>query len=198
MKQRAQFFAAAVLAVGCVVFASDDVVSTNATVPYDAETMPARVTDIEGVNKNLLPDGRVFIGGQPSKDALARLKERGVTAVVCLRTAKEMDYRERVSFDEASVVTDLGIEHVFIPLGGDNHPYTPAAVDRFAEVLNHHKGPAFLHCTMGWRASCLWVAYLIREQGFSLDDAMAHGEAIAVSSPPLADLLDRKVKLALE
>jgi hypothetical protein len=48
-----------------------------------------------------------------------------------------------------------------------------------------------LHCTIGWRASCLWVAYLIREQGFALPDALARGEAIALSPDPLESLLGR-------
>jgi hypothetical protein len=52
-----------------------------------------------------------------------------------------------------------------------------------------------LHCTIGWRASCLWVAYLIREQGFALPDALARGEAIAITPDPLEGLLGRPLAL---
>ena len=30
---------------------------------------------------------------------------------------------------------EMGIEYVWIPLGGDDHPYTPGAVDEFAAAL---------------------------------------------------------------
>lgn len=157
----------------------------------DRASPPIRVVDIDGVEQNLYREGRVWIGGQPSRDALQRFRDLGVTAVVNLRTPAEMEDRERVPYDEAAAVGELGMEYVWIPLGGDEHPYTPAAVERFAQVLAEHGGPVLLHCTMGWRASYLWAAYLIRYQNIPLEEAMARGEAIAISPSPLAGLLDR-------
>jgi protein tyrosine phosphatase (PTP) superfamily phosphohydrolase (DUF442 family) len=89
------------------------------------------------------------------------------------------------------VVAELGTEYIAIPLGGAEHPYAPQAVDRLAKALSDHPGPVLLHCTVGWRASYLWVAYLIREQGFTLPDALARGEAIAITPDPLEGLLGR-------
>jgi len=160
--------------------------------------MPVEVADIEGVERTLYRDGRVFIGGQPSEEALVRFKELGVTVVVNLRTPGEVNDRERVPFDEAAVVTELGLEYLFIPLGGSDHPYTTEALDLFAEVMRRHEGPVLMHCTMGWRASYMWVAYLIREHAFALDEAMARGESIAISPPPLQGLLGKELKLAYE
>jgi protein tyrosine phosphatase (PTP) superfamily phosphohydrolase (DUF442 family) len=65
------------------------------------------------------------------------------------------------------------------------------AVDRLAKALADHPGPVLLHCTIGWRASYLWVAYLVREQGFALPDALARGKAIAITPDPLEGLLGR-------
>jgi uncharacterized protein (TIGR01244 family) len=162
----------------------------------DGDGLPLEVTELEGVERHLFRDGRVYIGGQPSQEALARFKEFGVTAVVNLRTPAEMENRERVPYDEAAAVEELGMTYVLIPLGGDDHPYTPEAVDTFDQVLREHQGPVLLHCTMGWRASYLWAAYLIREHGYSLDAAMARGEAIAINPPPLAGLLGKELGLA--
>jgi uncharacterized protein (TIGR01244 family) len=114
----------------------------------------------------------VYIGGQPSQAALAAFRELGVTAVVNLRTPAETEDRQRVPYDEAAAVAELGMEYISIPLGGAEHPYTSLAVDRLAKALADHAGPVLLHCTIGWRASCLWVAFLIREQGFALPDAL--------------------------
>ena len=50
-----------------------------------------------------------------------------------------------------------------------------------------HRGTVRLHCTIGGRASYLWVAYVIRYQS----QAPARGEAIAISPSSLAGLLRR-------
>ena len=128
----------------------------------DRGRLPERVNTVAGVEQNLFRDGRVYIGGQPSQAALAAFRELGVTAVVNLRTPPEMEDRQRVPYDEAAAVAELGMEYISIPLGGAEHPYNPQAVDRLAKALADHPGPVLLHCTIGWRASYLWVAYLIR------------------------------------
>lgn len=162
-----------------------------ADLQIDRSGLPVRVDGVDGVEQNLFRDGRVYIGGQPSREVLAAFRQLGVTAVVNLRTPAETDDRQRVSYNEAAAVAELGMEYISIPLGGAEHPYTSQAVDRLAKALADHPGPVLLHCTIGWRASYLWVAYLVREQGFALPDALARGEAIAITPDPLEGLLGR-------
>ena len=164
-------------------------------IELDPDALPHEVGGFEGEIRGLWRDGRVFVAGQPDEAALDRFRKLGVTAVVNLRTPDEMNDRERVPFDEAAVVGSLGMEYVHIPLGGDAHPYTPEAVDRFAEVLERHDGLVLLHCTVAWRASYMWTAYLIREQGFGLAAAMARGEAMAIGDLPIEGLLGRPLEL---
>jgi protein tyrosine phosphatase (PTP) superfamily phosphohydrolase (DUF442 family) len=87
------------------------------------------------------------------------------------------------------------MEYVWIPLGGRDHPYTPAAVDRFAEVMTSHGGLVFAHCTIGGRAAYVWVAYLTRDQGVHVDYALARGRAIAIPPSPLESLLGQPLTL---
>jgi uncharacterized protein (TIGR01244 family) len=164
----------------------------------DRAGVPALVEDFEGVAGGVFQDGRIYIAGQPDEDALRRFQELGITAVVNLRTPQEMDNRDRVPFDEAAFVSSLDMEYVHIPLGGDDYPYTPEAVAAFAAVLDHHAGPVLLHCTVAWRASHLWAAYLIRYHDFPLALALDRGEAIAISPPPLQGLLDRPLTLSYD
>lgn len=161
----------------------------------EKDGLPREIDGFAGEVRGLWRDGRVFIAGQPDEAAFARFRELGVTVVVNLRTPTEMDNRTSVPFDEDVVVTGLGMEYVRIPVGGEDHPYSPDAVMRFAEVLEHHRGPVLLHCTVGWRASYLWSAYLIDYQGFSLAGAMARGEAMAISDLPIEGLLGRQIEL---
>jgi len=168
---------------------------SEAPLGFDRAAPPDTVPDIEGFQARVFREGRVFISGQPSADALRTLAGRGLTAVVNLRTPSEMDNRERVPFDEAALVDSLGLEYVFIPLGGGDHPYTPAAVDSFAAALDRHPGPVLLHCTVGWRASHMWAAYLVRHADFPVDEAYARGEAMGIGEMPFAKLIGRPVRV---
>lgn len=179
-----------------VVSGQETAVESIVDIGIEGDGLPRELNGFDGEIRGLWRDGRVLIGGQPDESAFGRFQEMGVTVVVSLRSTSEMDDRERIPFDEAALVESLGMEYVHIPLGGDDHPYTPQAVDRLSDVLERHDGPVLIHCTVGWRASHMWAAYLVREQGFSLEDAMARGEAMAIGDLPVEGLLGRQVQLA--
>jgi uncharacterized protein (TIGR01244 family) len=168
------------------------------TSPNSARTpdprLPQRVEGIEGTHENTYRHGRVYIAGQPSEAALAELRELGVRAVVNVRTPGEMANRDQVPYDEPAAAERLGLEYVSIPLGGRDHPYTPAAVDGLAAVLDRTEGDVLLHCGMGARAAYLWTAYLVRERGFDINDPLAVGRAIAIAPDPVEDLLGRNFR----
>jgi uncharacterized protein (TIGR01244 family) len=192
-------FAALVMAVASAgPLPAEEPTPTPTNVAIDRAALPVRVEGIEGVQGGVFRDGRVLIGGQPNEAALKAIRDLGVTAVVNLRTPAEMNDRERVPFDEAAAVAELGMDYVHIPLGGDDHPYTSQAVEQFAAVLEGHPGPVLLHCTVAWRASYMWAAYLILYQDLPLESALERGEAIAINPPPLEGLLGRPLTLVYE
>ena len=118
----------------------------------------------------------MFIGGQPTEKALRDLKAKGVTMVVNLRMPEEM---ARVGFDEAALVKELGMKYVHIPMRGTtDHPYGPKQLDAFAAAMAEADGKVLLHCTIAWRASHLWAAYLIRERKVPVADALAQTRMI--------------------
>jgi len=112
----------------------------------------------------------VFIGGQPTERALRELRAQGVTTVINLRSPPEM---ARVSFDEAALVKELGMEYVYLPMRGTQElPYSPAAVKSFADAMSNARGKVLLHCTIAWRASHLWAAYLIQHRNVPVATAL--------------------------
>ena len=135
----------------------------------------------------------VYMAGQPSPDGLERAKALGVTRVINLRTSYEMDNREVVPFDEAAKVQALGMEYVHLPLGGPDTPYNPAAVDQLADALGDLQQPTLLHCTVAWRATHLWTAYLIEKQGWSFADAIKTAKQLNLGDLPLSGFLDREL-----
>jgi len=118
----------------------------------------------------------MFIGGQPTEKALRDLRTKGVTTIVNLRMPEEM---ARIGFDEAALVKELGIKYVYIPMRGTpDHPYGPKELDTFAATMASADGKVLLHCTIAWRASHLWAAYLIRDRKVPVADALAQTRMI--------------------
>lgn len=142
----------------------------------------------------------IFVGGQPTERALRDMREQGVTTVVNLRTPEEMT--QSVKFDEAALVAQLGMKYVYLPVrGGAEYPYSPETVTKFSQAVRETKGKVLLHCTVGWRASHLWAAYLIDERGVPVEDALANARAINLGDndhrmpgrQPVEDFLNRSL-----
>jgi uncharacterized protein (TIGR01244 family) len=118
----------------------------------------------------------MFIAGQPTEKALRDLRAKGVTTIVNLRMPEEMS---RVGFDEAALAKELGIRYVHIPMrGSPENPYGPKELDAFAAAMAAADGKVLLHCTIAWRASHLWAAYLIRERHVPVTDALRQARQI--------------------
>lgn len=150
--------------------------------------MPTKL-DNDGFRGVLADAGKAFISGQPAIEGLKRLKAEGVTTVISFRTAREMDDREIVPFDEAAEAAKLGMTFIHIPLGDDEHPYTPDALAKFAKAMKALEGKALVHCASAWRASHVWSAYLVKYEGLDVNEAVAHGRAANMGIQPVEAML---------
>ncbi len=131
----------------------------------------------------------VYMSGQPDKAGLERARALGVTRIINLRTSYEMDDRDVVSYDEAAAVEAMGLEYVHIPSGGPDTPYSPAQVEQFADALEGADG-VLLHCTVAWRATHMWTAYLISQQGLPFAEAVEIARQLNLGRMPLEGFLD--------
>jgi len=141
----------------------------------------------------------VFISGQPTEQGLRDLAAQGVTTVVNLRTPPEM---AKIGFDEAALIKQLGIKYVYLPMRGNKEfPYSPESVKSFADAMSESKGKVLLHCTIAWRASHMWAAYLIQYRDVpaatALDDArkinLMDDHRMDGDRQPVEELLGRPV-----
>jgi len=172
------------------------------TGPHPTGNVPAPVAlDTRGLfqEKFARVGDDVFISGQPTEQGLRDLRAQGVTTVVNLRSPPEM---ARVPFDEAALVKQLGMEYVYLPMRGTPElPYSPAAVKSFAAAMSGAKGKVLLHCTIAWRASHLWAAYLIQYRDVPVPTALAQARMINLMDDmrmdgdrqPVEDFLGRRL-----
>jgi uncharacterized protein (TIGR01244 family) len=138
----------------------------------------------------------LFIAGQPTEAALRKLRDEGVTTVISVRTPPEHANRQAVPFDEPALAQSLGMTWINVPARGDSlYPYSPASVDALAKALGEAKGKVLLHCTIGYRASHLYTAYLVKHRGLSLEEATKHGRAINFGQMPLEGFLGAPLQL---
>jgi uncharacterized protein (TIGR01244 family) len=163
----------------------------------DSVSFPTKL-DNTGFQDVFAQSDDLYISGQPTKEAFAKLKSEGVTTVVNLRTPSEMDNREYVPFDEKAVVDSLGLEYIHIPLGGTEFPYTNEALLKFANAVEKAEGKVLLHCTVGRRASNMWAAYLIQFKGFEPNKAIEYAKAVNFGEWLLEGLLGKKMKINFE
>ena len=110
---------------------------------------------------------RVFLGPQPSVEALAAFREQGGSIVVNLRTESEM---ERMPYYAAAVEGE-GLEYVHVPTRGSEMGRTQ--YEQLRAVLDRSEGPVLVHCGSGTRATYLWGAHLMQADGLSADEAKA-------------------------
>jgi uncharacterized protein (TIGR01244 family) len=137
----------------------------------------------------------VFIGGQPTERALRQLREQGVTTVINLRSPPEM---ARVPFDEAKLVKELGMEYVYLPMRGTKElPYSPEAVKSLVTAMSNARGNVLLHCTIAWRASHLWAAYLIQYRNVPVATALQQARMINLMDDHRMDGNQQPVELFL-
>jgi uncharacterized protein (TIGR01244 family) len=123
----------------------------------------------EGFQGSLVDAGKIYISAQPTVEGLKRMKEKGITTVINFRRPSEM---KDLSFDEAAEVEALGMTYITIPLGGDEYPYGPEALEKFASAMKKSKGKALVHCRSGTRAKYAWAAHLAKNEGMAVEKAI--------------------------
>jgi protein tyrosine phosphatase (PTP) superfamily phosphohydrolase (DUF442 family) len=145
--------------------------------------------DRTGFEAGVFDVGLGYVSGQPTADTLRQLAKEGFTTVVSVRSKQEMDDRNQVPFDEAALLGELNVDYYNVPFGGDG----PKQVKEFADIVNKAKGKVLLHCTIAWRATYVWMAYLIIDRKYSIDEAWKAGMQMSVTVDRSALMLDADV-----
>lgn len=95
----------------------------------------------------------------------------------------------------------LGMTYVYLPMRGTPElPYAPKAVQDLAQAMRATNGKLLLHCTVAWRASHLWAAYLIEVRHVPVETVLTQTRAINLmdemrmsEKQPLEEFLARPV-----
>lgn len=113
------------------------------------------------------PDPGLWLGGQPSEQALDEFSARGGRVVINLRTENEMDDLPYY----ADAVAARGMAYVRIPIRLSE--MDQAEAEALRDALARHPGPTMLHCASGGRAAYLLAAHRMLAEGLTADEAIA-------------------------
>ena len=115
--------------------------------------------------------GDFYLGKQPDMDIFNWIKSEGVELVINLRTEKEMENFKKSSFDEDSLLNNLGIKYISIPISYPDS-YNQDYLQRFIKAISENNGKIFIHCASGGRAKVFFMGYLIDARNYTVNEAM--------------------------
>lgn len=122
-----------------------------------------------------VPRDGLLTGGQPGMQAWADLHAAGVTRVINLRPASELEGR-----DEAREVQAGGMEYVQIDIAGAGD-LTAANAQRLWTSLQSGSGTVLVHCASGNRAGALLALAAAQAGGMSPQAALEFGKAAGLT-----------------
>jgi len=122
-----------------------------------------------------------YIGGQPAMNDLARLKARGIRAIVNLRVPAEYNAAE-----EEAKAKELGLRYFNIPVNPAN--LQDSQVEQFLKITSDRQNqPAFIHCAGGPRAAAFWMIRRVLVSGWKIEDAETEAQKMGLRNPALLE-----------
>jgi protein tyrosine phosphatase (PTP) superfamily phosphohydrolase (DUF442 family) len=127
----------------------------------------------------ILPN--VITGGQPTAEQLKALKEAGGGIILDLR-----DPMEPRPVDEASLVRELGMEYVNVPVRAGS--LDDSTLERILSVLRGAgERTVFFHCGSGSRVGGALIPYFILDEGMEEQDAVDQAMRVGLRSAEMME-----------
>lgn len=119
---------------------------------------------MDGVNNLFLTDG-LYLAGQPTLEAVDKIKELGVNVVINFRNNGEVEYHE---FEDK--YQKLGIEYHNIPIVVHGS-LDKEACERTNNLIEEGK-TYFIHCGSANRVGAWLITYLVAKKGIDFEQAV--------------------------
>ena len=123
------------------------------------------------------------------------LWSQGVNKIINLRTENENTEFTESAYNEEINAQKIGFEYHSLSVGGNND-YTPEKLDAFASLINKDD-KILIHCLSAGRATTFFMAYLIKNKGYTINEAADIGRNLRFSFP-LEMLLDAKISMEID
>ncbi len=141
---------------------------------------PAAIPDYQVLRPGLA------VAGQPTAEALGRLKRQG------FRTVIDLSLQGQGLADERAIVEAKGLRYVWIPVMTEGfHEHDAIAVGQF--MLDGAAGPLLVHGSTSDGAGAVW-AVLQAQAGHSQEEALEEGRRAGLKSEEMVEAVRRVVQ----
>ena len=144
--------------------------------------------------KNLYRYQNFYISGQPTLEELQWLKSQGVVKIINLRNEKENFEYSEYAYDEKAYAQKSGFEYYSIPVDASKD-YSPEKLEALSSLIKNDQ-KILIHCHSAVRATNFFMAWLIRNKGYTVNDAVTIGKKMNFQLP-LEKLLGTEVSMEL-
>lgn len=152
-----------------------------------AQARPALTLPMPGIDVFRPVTTTVAVGSNARPEAMGALKQAGFDVVIAIREDVEDGY-DRAESERSA--TAAGLRFIAIPF--TRLKPDPAAAERFLDVMadpsNSH---AYVYCHEGPRAATMWLIKRVRQDGWSVERAMAEAESLGLKRQELKDFATR-------
>jgi protein tyrosine phosphatase (PTP) superfamily phosphohydrolase (DUF442 family) len=142
--------------------------------------------------KNLFRYQTIYLSGQPTLEQLRYLKAQGVGTIINLRSKEENTNFSEGAFHEPTIAEELGFDYYSIPIAGSKD-YNPKTLRKVSELIGTDE-KVLIHCASAGRVTHVFMAYLVKYKGYSINDAVQIGKSIKFTFPQ-EQLLDVDISL---
>lgn len=162
------------------------------------ENIPLSLYEVERIDSipNFFKSNDFYFSGQLNEATLTSLKEDGVDLVINLRSEAENEKQAENNFNEEELVKSLGMKYISVPMSGAS-ANNPKTLKKVAKAIKKSKGKILIHCASCGRVTNVWMAYLIKHQRFSIDEAIAVGKQLKFKFY-LEDLLGKEITMDIK
>jgi len=129
-----------------------------------------------GSTNNVHKSGNLFFGGQFAAEDLSLFGKKGISRIISLRPADEIDW------DEKGKVENANIEFVEIPIGSPE-ALTDEVFSKVRNLLKNHSKKTLLHCASANRVGGVWLPYRVLNEHVDLETAIQEAKQIGLRTP---------------
>jgi uncharacterized protein (TIGR01244 family) len=143
------------------------------------EKTPA-MSELTAIPNFLKLNDKVWTGGQPTMEHLAKLKAEGIKVVINLRPHSESNGAR-----EEAKAKELGLPYFNIPVV--SREPQPEDADDFLKITDEQlkNGPVFIHCASATRVGGFWLIRRVLRDGWDYDKALEEANKIGLRNNPV-------------
>lgn len=130
----------------------------------------------------------IAVSGQPNEENLKKASESGYKTIINLRP------REEWPFDEESLVKDLGMNYVLIPIASPESLDFEKAKELSTILKDKSAYPVLIHCGSSNRVGALYALHEHLEKKIPAEKAIEIGKRAGMTSPALEERIRILIK----